>query len=124
MTDEEARNLAAVDHWEATYNDDVERMVDECYAPDCAVHNMLAGPDAVYHGREGLREIERLVQSRQVDRRMKVVSKFASGNRVAVEAEGTFGEHRFAACVILTFDDQGLIQSDHTYSPDPTGATR
>jgi hypothetical protein len=43
---------------------------------------------------------------------------------VAVEAEATFGEHRFAACVILTFDANGLIRSDHTYSPDPTGVTR
>jgi hypothetical protein len=55
---------------------------------------------------------------------MKVVSKFASGNRVAVEAEATFGPHRFAACVILTFDPQGLIITDHTYSPDTTGVTR
>ncbi|MEQ8860374.1 MAG: nuclear transport factor 2 family protein [Pseudomonadales bacterium] len=124
MTDEEARNLAAVDHWEATYNDDVERMVDECYAPDCEVHNMLAGPEAVYRGREALREIERQIQRAQIDRRMLVVSKFASGNRVAVEAEGVFGEHRFPACVILTFDDAGLIRTDHTYSPDPTGLTR
>lgn len=124
MTELESRNLAAVDRWEATYNDDVERMVDECYAPDCEVHNMLAGPDAVYRGRESLREIERLIQSRQIDRRMNVVKKFASGDSVAVEAEATFGAHRFNACVILTFDDDGLIRCDHTYSPDPTGVTR
>lgn len=124
MNEREARNLAAVDHWEATYNDDMERMVDECYAADCEVHNVLAGPDAVYRGREALRAVERQIQAHQTDRRMRVVKKFAGGDNVAVEAEATFGTHTFRACVILTFDDDGLIRSDHTYSPDPTGVTR
>jgi hypothetical protein len=121
MTETERRNLAAVDRWEQTYNNDVERMVDECYAPDCEVHNVLAG--VVYHGREGLREIERLILAAQIDRRMHVVKKFASGDDVAVEAQATFGERRFKACVILSFNREGFIKSDHTYSPDPTGLT-
>jgi len=122
MTEREARNLAAVDRWEDTYNNDVEQMVDECYAQDCEVHNMFAG--AVYRGREALRDIERQIQKAQVDRRMRVVNKFAHGDQVAVEAQATFGPHTFSACVILTFDEQGLITTDHTYSPDPTGVTR
>jgi len=119
MTPTEARNLAMVDRWEDTYNNAVDRMVDECYSPNCEVHNMLAG--AVFHGREGLRAIEHEIQKAQVDRKLRVLKKFASGDSVAVECEGIFGDLRFKACVILTFDADGQIVSDHTYSPDPTG---
>ncbi len=119
MTPAEQRNLAMVDRWEDTYNNAVDRMVDECYAPDCEVHNMLAG--SVFHGRSGLREIEHAIQAHQVDRKLRVLKKFASGDSVAVECEGLFGELAFNACVILTFNSDGQIVSDHTYSPDPTG---
>jgi hypothetical protein len=119
MTPTEARNLAMVDRWEDTYNNAVDRMVDECYAPNCEVHNMLAG--AVFHGREGLRAIEHEIQKAQVDRKLHVLKKFASGDSVTVECEGIFGAMRFKACVILTFNADGQIVSDHTYSPDPTG---
>ena len=119
MTPTERRNLEKVDHWEDTYNNAVDRMVDECYAPDCEVCNMFAG--VVYRGRDGLREIEHQIQKAQVDRRLRVLKKFASGDSVAVECEGIFGASRFTACVILTFNADGQIISDHTYSPDPTG---
>ena len=121
MTPTETRNLAVVDRWEDTYNNAVDRMVDECYAPDCEVHNMLAG--TVFHGREGLRAIEHEIQKVQVDRKLRVLKKFASGDSVAVECEGIFGALRFKACVILTFNADGQIISDHTYSPDPTGTS-
>jgi hypothetical protein len=119
MTTTEIRNLAMVDRWEDTYNNAVDRMVDECYAPNCEVHNMLAG--TVFHGRDGLRAIEHEIHQAQVDRKMRVLKKFASGDSVAVECEGVFGALRFKACVILTFNAEGQIISDHTYSPDPTG---
>lgn len=121
MTKTEERNLAMVDRWEDTYNNAVDRMVDECYAPNCEVHNMFAG--TVYHGRAGLRAIEHEIQKHQVDRRLRVLKKFASGDSVAVECEGIFGTLTFKACVVLTFDANGQIISDHTYSPDPTGIT-
>ena len=41
--------------------------------------------------------------------------------RVAVSPEHTDSALRFKACVILTFNADGQIISDHTYSPDPTG---
>ena len=121
MTKTEQRNLEMVDRWEDTYNNAVDRMVDECYAQDCEVHNMFAG--TVYHGRAGLRAIEHEIQKHQVDRRLRVLKKFASGDSVAVECEGIFGALTFKACVILTFNAEGQIISDHTYSPDPTGIT-
>ena len=121
MTPQEERNLKAVDHWEDTYNNAVERMVDECYAPDCDVHNMLAG--TVTNGRDALKAIEHQIQEIEPNRKLKVLKKVASGDSVAAECEGIFGENRFKACVVLTFNDDGLIQSDHTYSPDPTGVT-
>ena len=33
----EERNLAAIERWAELYNTDVERMVRECYAPDCLI---------------------------------------------------------------------------------------
>ena len=121
MTKTEQRNLDMVDRWEDTYNSAVDRMVDECYAENCEVHNMFAG--TVYHGRAGLRAIEHEIQKHQVDRKLRVLKKFASGDSVAVECEGIFGALAFKACVILTFNADGQIISDHTYSPDPTGVT-
>ena len=37
----EERNLERTRHWEWTWNHDVMRMVDECYAEDCEVTDML-----------------------------------------------------------------------------------
>jgi hypothetical protein len=70
-----------------------------------------------------MRAIEHEIQQHQVDRKLRVLTKFASGDSVAVACEGTFGTQAFKACVILTFNADGQIISDHTYSPDPTGRT-
>ena len=45
----EERNLERARHWEWTWNNDVMRMVDECYAEDCEVTDMLRG--RTFHGR-------------------------------------------------------------------------
>ena len=121
MTKQEEQNVERVRHWEETYNNDVERMVDECYAPNCEVISMMTG--FTVNGREELRALEREIQKRQVNRSMHVYKTVAQGNTVAVECEGAFGAERFKACVFLTFDDDGYIISDHTYSKDPTGTT-
>ncbi|OAI39212.1 hypothetical protein AYO38_01740 [bacterium SCGC AG-212-C10] len=118
MSSEQERNLAVVQHWVDTYNDDVERMVDECYAPDCAVQNMATGQ--VYHGREELRTLERQISARAPGRRMIVSRMLAAGDAVVVEVEATGFEDRpdqprLAACIVLTLKD-GLIISDHTYA--------
>ena len=56
MTEQERRNLEAVKRWEETYNHDVEKMVDEVYAADCEVVDVLRG--VTLRGREQLRALE------------------------------------------------------------------
>ncbi|WP_424102107.1 hypothetical protein [Moorena producens] len=45
MTNVEKRNMERVKHWEWAWNNDAMRMVDECYAEDCKVYDMLGGGD-------------------------------------------------------------------------------
>ena len=118
MTDQEKRNLAAVDRWIDTYNNQVDKMVNEVYAADCEVHNMFAG--AVMHGREELRALEQKIQAQVPERRMELVKAVASGDTVAVEVTGVFGDERFPAVVFLTFNDAGQVVVDHSYAPQPS----
>jgi nuclear transport factor 2 (NTF2) superfamily protein len=116
-------NVERVRHWEWTWNNDVVmRMVDECYAEDCEVIDVIR--DRVISGREGLRAIERQMMEVDPTRRM-VINKFvADGDTVVVEVESFWKDDSVVArgCVVLTFDSNGLIVSDHTYSADPVGA--
>lgn len=121
MTAEEERNLKAVERWEHTYNHDFQAMVDEVYAPDCEVRNMFAG--SVFNGREALRAVEREIHTQVPERKLRVLKTVACGDTVALECEGVFPGQTFAACVFLTFDANGQVKSDHTYSPDPSGVT-
>ena len=121
MTTVEERNMERVKIWESTWNDDVMRMVDECYAEDCEATDMLR--DRTYHGREELRLIEKQMMAEDVTRRLKVVNMIASGNTVVVETHSfrKGGEVRSKSCVVLVFNEEGLIISDHSYGGDPTG---
>lgn len=121
MTEREKRNLERVKLWEKTWNEDVERMVDEVYAEDCEVRNMLTG--FVVRGRAAFHEVERAIQAHTPGRRMKITKTVASGDTVALEADVVFGEHQAKGCVFLTFDESGFVRSDHTYAADPTGTT-
>jgi hypothetical protein len=121
MTDQERRNLEAVKRWEETYNVDVEKMVDEVYAADCEVVDMLRG--ATLRGREQLRELELRVLDVAPTRKLRVLNAVASGDTVALECEGVFPTGSFPACVFLVFDGQGRVKQDHTYAPDPAGMT-
>ncbi len=113
MTETEQRNLQRVKDWEETYNNAVDRMVDELYAPDCEVRNMLAGH--VLNGREELRALEHAIEKQVPGRKLRVTKAVASGDTVALECEGIFGDHSFPACVFLTFNAEGQVVSDHTY---------
>ena len=48
----------------------------------------------------------------------------ASGDTVVAEMEAYWRDATISitACVVLTFDANGFIVSDHTYSADPLGA--
>ncbi len=120
-TDQEKQNVERVKHWAWTWNNAVDRMVDECYAEDCVAVNMFTG--VALHGREQLREIEHAMQAFDGTRRMEITRMVASGDTVAVQADAIWGDHSSKACVFLTFNADGLIAVDNSYGQDPSGAT-
>lgn len=120
-TERERRNIELTKRWERAWNEDPDRMVDECYAPDCVVSNMFSGHDM--HGREELRVIERAIKAFDGTRHMIITNMVASGDVVAVQADSIFGSYRGKGVAFLTFNDDGLIVSDHTYAADPSGAS-
>jgi len=119
MNEQERRNLETVKRWEETYNFDVEKMVDEVYAADCEVIDMLRG--VTLRGREQLRVFERRMLELAPQRRLRVLKAVASGDTAALECEGMFPGATFPACVFLVFDARGQVISDHSYAGDPTG---
>jgi len=123
MSTIEERNMERVRRWEWTWNNDVMRMVDECYAENCEVTDMLRG--RTFHGREELRLIEEQMMAMDASRRMDITRMVASGDTVAIEMDAYWGDgaHVAKSCVFLTFDDDGLIIVDHSYGGDPSGAS-
>jgi hypothetical protein len=117
-----AVNVARVRRWAWMWNHDVMRMVDECYAEDCEVIDVVR--DRVINGREGLRAIERQMADVDPTRRMVITKVVADERTAVVEVESFWRGDSVVArgCVVLTFGDDGLIVSDHTYSADPIGA--
>jgi nuclear transport factor 2 (NTF2) superfamily protein len=117
----EETNMERTRLWELTWNSDPMRMVDECYAPDCEVRDMIRG--LTFHGREELRAVEKQILATDSTRRMKITKMVPSGDTVAVEMDAYWLDDTVSitACVVLTFGADGLILSDHTYSGDPLG---
>jgi predicted SnoaL-like aldol condensation-catalyzing enzyme len=120
----EERNLERVRHWERTWNDDVMRMVDECYAENCVVVDMFR--QRTFRGREALREIEKQMMAADATRRMTITRAIASGDMVVVEVDALWQNGSVVAkgCVVLTYDADGMIVSDHSYSGDPIDAAK
>jgi len=108
--------LALVDTWRDTYNNDVSRMVRDCYAPDCRVYPMGL---RVLEGQAGLQRAEDAVLKQAPRRRMRVERRHVSGNVVCVEAvlldpdRGESWELPFVA--VLTIE-HGRIAIDRTYA--------
>ena len=121
LNEREKRNIERVKHWSWTWNNAVDRMVDECYAENCEVVNMMTG--YTMHGREELRAIEHAMLQFDGARRMEITNMVANGNVVAVQADALWGEVRSKACVFLTFNDEGMIVIDNSYGSDPSGAS-
>lgn len=116
------RNMERVKHWEWTWNNDVMRMVDECYAEDCEVTDMLRG--RTFHGRTELRLIEQQMMVMDASRRMTITNMLPYENTVAIEMDAIWGEGSTVvkSCVFLTFNEDGFICVDHSYGGDPSGA--
>jgi len=118
MTPEEDRFSAATDGWLQSWNSDIEKMVDEYYAPDCEV--LLVESGELLHGREELRKFERGLRATFPARGAELARKVVSGNTVVVELErkGYLGDGRASvrrSCVVLTFNVDAQVQVDHSY---------
>jgi ketosteroid isomerase-like protein len=116
MNDLEARNLEIAKHWAETYNNDVERMVSECYAENCSAASMLSG--AKIQGHSPFLKLERRVLKAAPRRKIRLDHIHATGDVVVVEAtlfdpdQGDAWQSPF--CAVLTFKD-GKIIEDRTY---------
>lgn len=121
MTEVEDRNVRRTEFWQQMWNDDAMRMVDECYAENCEVVDMIRG--LTFHGREQLRAVEKQMLAMDSTRRMKVTKMVASGDTVVAEMDSVWrdGTITIQSCVVLTYNADGFIVSDHTYSGDPIG---
>jgi ketosteroid isomerase-like protein len=116
MSEPEKRNLEVVKRWAETYNNDVERMVSECYAENCRVQAAFGG-DAV-EGRARFLELEQQVSKAAPRRKIRLEHTYAVGDVVVVEATlldpDQGDDWRSPFCAILTFKD-GQITADRTY---------
>jgi len=121
LTKQELDNIERVKRWEWTWNNAVDRMVDECYAADCVVVNMFTGH--TLRGREELRQIEHAMLAFDGTRKMEITRMVASGDTVAIQADALWDGVCSKACVFLTFNDDGLVVLDNSYGQDPSGAS-
>ena len=119
MSELEKRNLEVVKLWVETYNNDVDRMVNECYAENCKVSSMFGG--ATIEGRPRFLKLERRVVNVAPRRNIRIERTHAVGNVVVVEAtlfDPDQGDEWLSPfCAILTFED-GRIVEDRTYLDD------
>lgn len=121
QSEQERRTIERVQHWQWTWNNAVDRMVDECYAPDCVVVNMFTGH--TLRGREELRAIEHAMMAFDGARAMEITRIVATADQAAIQMDALWNGARSTACVFLRFNDEGLIVSDNSYGQDPSGAS-
>ena len=77
MTDTTAAHLALVQRWEDTFNNDLEAMVHEVYAPDAVLGGIVMGPDK-------LLRFEKRVMAAAPRRFMRVERSHVAGDVVTV----------------------------------------
>lgn len=127
QTDEERRNLAAIERFRELYNgEDMERFVREAYAPSFHVLNLdgsswtagAANPQNLLVDAESFIRAEVIIRAKAPGRRMTFRRVVPSGNVVTVEAsivDQSRPGWELSWCGIYTFDGEGRILSDHTY---------
>ena len=113
------RILEQVKYWEWTWNNDIMRMVDECYAENCEVTDMFRA--RTFYGREELRQMEQHMLAEDSTRSMDVVNVVVDGNVAALEVHMHWGKNDTVGVAFLTFDEDGLILTDHSYGGDEGG---
>ena len=127
LTDEEQRNVAAMDRFRELYNgEDMARFVTEAYATSFNVLNLdgsswtasRANRQNLVTDPETFLRAEAFIKSKAPGRRMVYRRLIPSGNVVTLEAS-IVDESRpgweLSWCGIYTFDGEGRIISDHSY---------
>jgi ketosteroid isomerase-like protein len=111
----ERRNLETIARWGEYYNSDVDRMVRECYAPDCVIE--VKGGIS-FQGHDTFAAIELGVERAAPRRRGALVRAIATGDTVIVQGMLTDPDRgpdwQSPYCAILTLRD-GLIVRDESY---------
>lgn len=106
--------LKVIEHWQDTYNNDVEKMILDCYAPDADVY--FTGASA--HGHAQFIRLEKAIVGAAPGRRMRIDRVLFAGDDTAiVEAvvlDSARPDYFSPWCAILTFRD-GKIVHDRTY---------
>lgn len=127
LTTEEQRNVEAMERFRQLYNsDDMERFVRQSYAPSFHVLNLDgSGWTAGGANRQNLVEdaetflrAEVFIKEKAPGRRMVYRRVIPSGNVVTLEAsivDDSRPGWELSWCGVYTFDDEGLIVSDHSY---------
>ncbi len=114
VNDAQRAVLALVEHWQQTYNDDVERMIADCYAPDAEV--MFTGASARGHAQ--FLKLERAIKAAAPGRIMRIDRVlFAGDDRAIVEAvilDKARPDFMSPWIALLTVRD-GRIVRDRTY---------
>ena len=107
---------ALVERWATYYNDDVTRMVLECYAPDCQVYPMGLG---MLEGHANLQKAEDAVLAQAPHRRLDIIRTHITGDTTCVEAElrdpARGAEWSVPFIAVLTIRD-GRVAIDRTYA--------
>lgn len=126
-TDEEQRNVAAMERFRELYNaGDMERFVRELYAPSFHVLNLdgsswtagRANRQNLVEDAETFLRAEEFITSKAPGRRMVYRRVIPSGNVVTLEAsvvDESRPDWELSWCGIYTFDEEGRIVSDHSY---------
>jgi ketosteroid isomerase-like protein len=112
-TDASATDLVAkVRDWEETFNHDIERMVNELYAPDANLGGVVMGP-------EKFLKFEKRVLAAAPKREMRITQTHVAGDTVTVEAilvdADRGADWKIPFCAVLTFAN-GRIVRDQTYA--------
>lgn len=122
MTPDEIELHDATLRWERLFNEDPQRMCDECYSEDCVVTSMASS--AMIEGRARVKQVEAAMLQAYPNRQITVTRRIVSGSTVVVESvwTGTSGDDadssptRINMCSVLEYAD-GVIISDRTYAP-------
>jgi len=110
MADSTAADTLAKE-WERTFNHDIERMVNELYAPDALLGGVVMGP-------EKFLRFERRVLDAAPNRAMRIERTHALDDGVVVEAvlvdPDKGADWKIPFCAVLKVSD-GRIVRDDTY---------